>query len=458
MASGYEPLRRSNELATEIVKEVGLLPHAIEQRASYVKFNNLDLQTFLERYRQTPNQVLEWDDGYTHHRSPDALEVLRFYPPLEPEAIPWSDVWNRTNEEAGFSTSIEAESVQPRGRIKTQEVFRDEIARETAIGSLRDLNLVRRVDNNPKLLWMHDLTKLAARAPVSAANTDMLIAQGISVMYHMFPIENTTAIDRAWVDLCLPQCGALINQAKARAIPVSQYAVLLALSGQANVFHDAVVTGVSQLEEAKPIYVERLGLENNRTMLLIHKLAQANKFSSNMKRAEELYRQVLTLRESITFVYQSSRVRPLPHFTSPRQYGRSSSTTRRVQTSRRHGQRVSGNGDLPAANQAYEKAIGRCVGDLENHPVAFRFLDAAGLVKREMGHLKAAGDMSRKGYDRFQAMLGWDDPYTPVAANDYGELLHAQGKYYEDRDMYAKCLVSLGKLVGYAGRWERMTP
>ncbi|GAW18755.1 hypothetical protein ANO14919_082370 [Xylariales sp. No.14919] len=253
MASGYEPLQRSNELATEIVKEVGLLPHAIEQRASYVKFNNLDLRTFLDRYRRTQNQVLEWDDGYTHHRSPDALEVLRFHPLLEPEAILRSDVWNRTNEEAGFSTSIEAESVQSRGRIKTrtcwpfdacftsrrnikatvnncrlEEVFRHETARETAIGSLWDLNLVRRVDNNPKLLWMHDLTKLAARAPVSAANTDMLIAQGISVMYHMFPIEDTTAIDRAWVDLCLPQCGAPINQAKARAIPVSESAALLA--------------------------------------------------------------------------------------------------------------------------------------------------------------------------------------------------------------------------------------
>ncbi|KAI0513225.1 hypothetical protein F5B22DRAFT_280682 [Xylaria bambusicola] len=635
IASGYEPLKSSKELATEIVKEVGLLPHAIEQVASYIKVNNLDLQTFLNRYRRTPNQVLEWNDGYTHHRQPvakhfsmilqtleeshsDALEVLKFYSLLEPEAIPLFDVWGRTTEEAGFDANVGAKSVQQRGKFKTcacwpfdscfaprqnneatvkigrlEEVFRNETAREAAIGKLWDLNLVRRVDNNPKLLWMHDLTKLAARASVLAANTDLLITQGISVMYHMFPLEDTTAIDRAWVELCLPQCGALIKQAKARAIPVTQYVGLLALSGQANVSHGAVVTGMSQLEEAKPIYVERLGSENTRTILLIQKLAQANKFAGNMKRAEELYRQALILREKISgreasetlevmndlaslieragrlkeaelifeSLYKRHKARgqnspttmaaahnlglcyhnqgrlneaermyqialgqseipfgiedvgslktlsnlaatvdhqgrldeaqslyekALPsfikvlgfdHFLTIRLRGNMAGLRRQQGAFKQAEDMIKGclevvtklygpdnfetitvlydlgevlhaKGDFLAANQAYEKAIGLCVGDLENHPVVFRFLDAAGLLKREMGHLKAAEDMSRKGYDRFQQMLGWDDPYTLVAANDYAELLHAQGKYDEARDMYAKCLVSLERLVG----------
>lgn len=105
-------------------------------------------------------------------------------------------------------------------------------------------------------------------------------------------------------------------------------------------------------------------------------------------------------------------------------------------------------GDLQAANNAYEEAIGLCVGDLEDHPVSFQFLDASGIAKREMGHLRAAEEMSRKAYNRFHQMLGWDDPYTLVAANDFGEVLYAEGKYEEAQDIFEKCLVSLGKLVG----------
>lgn len=244
--------------------------------------------------------MLEWDDGHTRHRSsvakhfsmilqmleecyPDALEVLKFYSILETKAIPRFDTWNRTNEEPGFRKRTEPQlartpgetkarkcwpfgvyfpsNPQPRANAKIvvemvrepeshlEEIFRDKRRREVAIRRLCDLNLLRRVNSNPKLLWMHDLTKVTVRASIPAANTDMLITCGMSVMYHMFPLEDTTAIDRILVDLFLPQCKTLISQAKARSIPVSQYAALLSLSGQANVSHGALVTGLSQLEE-----------------------------------------------------------------------------------------------------------------------------------------------------------------------------------------------------------------
>ncbi|KAI1145269.1 hypothetical protein F4825DRAFT_467478 [Nemania diffusa] len=500
-ASRYEPLQNNNELAAEIVKEVGLLPHAIEQVASYIKFNHLDMRTFLQTYRQTPNLVLEWDDGHTRHRSsvakhfsmilqmleecyPDALEVLKFYSILETKAIPRFDTWNRTNEEPGFRKRTEPQLARTPGETKAlemvrepeshlEEIFRDKRRREVAIRRLCDLNLLRRVN-------------ITVRASIPAANTDMLITCGMSVMYHMFPLEDTTAIDRILVDLFLPQCKTLISQAKARSIPVT------------NVSHGAL-----------PIYIEYLGLENNRTVSLIHKLAK------------DLFRQALTLREStfgpdaletlelkeaelIGYEYAGTIVaahnlglcyhnqgplypsgeqresiegigtlktlsnlaatidhqgrlneaqslcdKALPefikilgfdHFLTVRLRGNIADLLRQqgafmqaedmikgfetITILYELGEVLHAKGDLQAANNAYEEAIGLC------------FLDAS------------AEEMSRKAYNRFHQMLGWDDPYTLVAANDFGEVLYAEGKYEEAQDIFEKCLVSLGKLVG----------
>ncbi|KAJ8130087.1 hypothetical protein O1611_g3542 [Lasiodiplodia mahajangana] len=616
MASGYEPLQSNYELAAEVVNEVGRLPHAIEQVASYIKLNNLDMETFLDKYRQMPSKVLEWNDGHIHHRSsvakhfnmifqtleescPNALVVLRFYSMLEPESIPLFDTWTRVDEGPGFSGENEAQSPKGLGDMidepltHLEDIFRDGPVRQAAIDKLWDLSLLRRVDNNRRVLWMHNLTKLAVRASISAANTEILIKCGLSVMYHMFPVEDTTAIDRAWVDICLPQCRALIGQAKARSVPISQYVALLALNGQANVSHGAVVIGLSQLEEAQPIYIKHLGLENGRTITLIQKLARANRFTGNLKKAEDFFRQALSLRESVSgpeapetlevmgdlasvieragrlkeaelmfkslykryeakdhdhpntiaaahnlgYCYhnqgrlidaermykvalhpsetqldsedvgtlktlsnlaatldhqgrldeaQSLYERAFPafikifgphHFLTVRLRGniaglrRQQGAFKQAEEMIKHCQDVvsrlygrenfesitvlyelgevfHAKGNIWAADNAYGEAIGLCVGDLANHPVSFRFLDASGIAKREMGYLEEAKQMSEKAYHRFHEMLGWDDPYTLVAANDLGELLHAEGKYEEARDMYEKCLVSLGKLVG----------
>ncbi|KAI1746604.1 hypothetical protein F4782DRAFT_536274 [Xylaria castorea] len=120
-----EESETNRQSAVDIVRELDFLPHVIDQVASYVRFNNLDLETFLARYRRTPNEALDWDNGYTHRRfsvakhfslilqtleqsHPDSLEVLRFYSILEPEAIPLFETWHRTGEGPGLSRSNEA--------------------------------------------------------------------------------------------------------------------------------------------------------------------------------------------------------------------------------------------------------------------------------------------------------------------------------------------------------------
>lgn len=47
----------TRQVGTDVVLAMGLMPHAIEQAASYIKVNGVDPRVFLARYRKTPEQV-----------------------------------------------------------------------------------------------------------------------------------------------------------------------------------------------------------------------------------------------------------------------------------------------------------------------------------------------------------------------------------------------------------------
>lgn len=56
-AAGLNPDDSSQQVGTEVVNAMGLMPQAIEQAASYIRRNGITLDDFLERYKQVPEQV-----------------------------------------------------------------------------------------------------------------------------------------------------------------------------------------------------------------------------------------------------------------------------------------------------------------------------------------------------------------------------------------------------------------
>ncbi|CAP65189.1 uncharacterized protein PODANS_5_7560 [Podospora anserina S mat+] len=105
-------------------------------------------------------------------------------------------------------------------------------------------------------------------------------------------------------------------------------------------------------------------------------------------------------------------------------------------------------GEVERARNAFEKTMSHLSGDMLDHPVVFRFIDSWGAAEREMGHLDVAREKSLDAYNRFERLLGWDDPYTLMAANDHAEVLHAEGKHNEAQDLLARCLDSFAQLLG----------
>lgn len=83
--------------------------------------------------------------------------------------------------------------------------------------------------------------------------------------------------------------------------------------------------------------------------------------------------------------------------------------------------------------------MGQLSGDMMQHPAAFRFIDSWGAAERELGLLDIAREKSLEAYTKFEALLGWDDPYTLMAANDHAEVLQAEGKYQAAWDLVIRC-------------------
>jgi len=86
-------------------------------------------------------------------------------------------------------------------------------------------------------------------------------------------------------------------------------------------------------------------------------------------------------------------------------------------------------GDLLKARDAFKKLADGLAGDLIGRLLVPRWIDSWAAAEREMGHLTLALEKSREAYHHFGQMLGWYDPYTLVAANDYAEALQAVGKH-----------------------------
>lgn len=442
---------------------------------------------------------------------------------------------------------------------------------------------------------MHDLTKMMVQASMSTKERKLLLTDGIKVLYHMFPLEDTTATERAWVDICLPQSLAMVQQAKSISLPAMVYSELLALCAKSNMSHGCLATGLSQLEEARPVFETKLGPHHPRTLSLMHNMAWAYKNLGRLQDAEHCYRTTLatrgdvlgphspdtleTMNDLASVIERAGRLkeaelmfrslhklhdsvfgssdprtmasahnlalcqgnqghlndaevmyrialeqsekllgigdlntlktlsnlaatidhqgrlieaqvlyeRALPllinavgydDFSTLRLRGNMAGVRRQlghfgvaedmirrcheamvqlygpgefesIQVLYELGEVLYAKGHLQEAASTYKQAISLLSKDMvDHHPVVPRFFDALGIAYTEIGLMKAAQVESERAYAGFMNILGWDDPYTLVAANDYAEWLHATKNYEKAFDLYTRCRDSLVQLVG----------
>lgn len=547
------------------------------------------------------------------------------YSLLEPESIPLFDDWRRPELDPGFDETEDSPQ-PPRGRSQQllriltccfvhkekegavisekessaghcsdslADIFKDHRRLERAIATLCDLSLVRRVEGH-RTLWMHDLTKKTVYSKIPPEDRGTWVRAAINVVFHMMPVADGSAQERAWVETCLPQATGLIQLARGMQAETREFACLLVLCALCNLRHGSWALSRELFETVKPIYDRYLGEENPRTLNILEYLAWANRHVGDMTVSEEYFKQAWKLREKVLGPESRDTLRCLDALASTieragrlkeaevmflklykqhkqvsgmegvptmvaahnlavcyfnqgrladaektykmaleasekylgpehrgtlktlsnyaatldhdgrcneakaaydraltpfvtvmgldhqltlrlranmagllRQQGRFDDSETMLDSSLATVSKIFGHesfetiqflydrgetwyakGDLKRARDAFVDIMGRLVADMEQHPVVFRFIDSWGIVEKDMGHLDIAEEKSKEAYEKFEALLSWHDPYTLVAANDYAEVIQAQGRYQEAWDLLVRCRDSFESLVG----------
>ncbi|KAL1843463.1 hypothetical protein VTJ49DRAFT_1573 [Mycothermus thermophilus] len=412
----------NKSVATEIVQALGFLPHAIEQAASYTRVNWLSPEAFLDRYQETPDEILEWDKDYDEKLlvfdslekwHPDALAILKAFSLLETESIPVFDEWQRADWTPGFSN------------VLLSDIFSDRVRRERAIAKLCDLSLVRRMSDQ-RLLWMHDLTRTTARRLIPPWDMKAWVNEILKVVYHMMPVKESTAEDRGWVDTCLPFAMGLLRKVELE-FQTDEYACLLALCAVCNLRHDAWGLSQEQFEAALPEYAKYLGLEHPRTLTLMHNHAWAVRNRGNVKTGEAIFRRTWELR--------SKAVGPGAPETL-------SALNDLAETIERAGRLKEAEAMFKALWEGYRESTGE--GSQETLAAGHNYA----LCFHNQGRLREAAEVYRDVLSRSAKERVPRDEGTLKTMANYAATLDQDGRSDEASDMYHRALVGYTEILG----------
>ncbi|KAK0624534.1 hypothetical protein B0T17DRAFT_557399 [Bombardia bombarda] len=481
-ASDIDSKAMSREEKVLVVKAMGLMPHTIEQAASYLRVNHLDPGVFLARYNKTPGQTLDWDDGSSESTSKsdgglkelprrsssigkhlglifdtlqqthtDALIVLKFYSLLDPESIPLFDTWSRPDWNPGFPAATITSGCLSvflncfRGRSARSDdglageaalhpgqqlanIFRDQDKRERAIAKLCDLNLTHRIRDG-RVLWMHEITKKTVQASIPAKDMEQWILAGMDVVYHMVPEKDSTAEEREWVDKCLRATRALIHQAQSLGIEMHRYICLLVLCALSNMHRDARLLAWEQFEKAKLLYEEYLGRDHPRTIAILEMLGLATcSHGGAMALSEEYCKQAWKLYEA--------RLGPTADETL-------SALNKLACTIERAGK-------LKEAEAMFELLW--CQEEQASGSAGPRTMAAAhnlALCLHNQGHLGKARVIYGTALESSDQFLGVEDPATLKTLINYAATLDHDGRFEEAQAIYDRALPSFVRVLGF---------
>lgn len=333
---GMKATVANRKFAQVIVRDVGYLPHAVKQCASYIKENGIDLEEYLDRYSKAPEKVLGWQDSYSKRREPiskhfvmilqhlrenhvDAANLLRLFSVLQPEAIPVFDHWCREQDTAKkpqtapYATDqsnflniiarvaccISPRTSKSKDRLislqdtscdtsETANVVKDNERLYKAIAKLVDFSLVRRLSEK-NVLWMHDLTRRSIGQSIPDSDRTQFLRLAIQVLYHSFPKKDNTLKERLIVDAYLNQSVELIEQARKTSIVQWDYVPLMVICAQCMRNRGNYPRAIDWFKMAMPEYQRNFGNIHSRVASLLHNMALTYHEASDLDDAEKTY-------------------------------------------------------------------------------------------------------------------------------------------------------------------------
>jgi tetratricopeptide (TPR) repeat protein len=464
-------------------------------------------------------------------RNKNSLNLLKLFAYFEPESIPPVRGWKRHNESSqlreekkktqagclsmfscfGSGDSHTAVPMQSMGRINSgfqassesvHMILKDDPSLDDALSQLRDFSLIKALPESHKF-WMHDLTRYFVQQSIPVGENVNWLCLALEVLFHTFPERDGTVEERTIVDVFLPQAESLIVQARNAGIPLQKYAKLISICGVC--FHDrfSYAKALEMFEIARPIYEKQLGMKNEKTLTLLHRIGWCHRERGDLSLSEKYYSQTLASRRKIlppdsldlfismsdlaSVIERQGRLKEaevlfekcyesqkLALGSSHRRtlaaahnlalcyanQGRVAAGERVCQTTLKLSKEHYGDDDPGTLRTASNLAVfidhqGRLAEALPiyeeslkgykrrygyNHVLTMRVRSNLAGIWRLEGKFKEAEAMLREVMSELIRLLGHDHVHVCIAQFDLAEILHEEGKVEEAQDRYSKAI------------------
>jgi tetratricopeptide (TPR) repeat protein len=472
--SGIIPGRSSHDVASEedylhamtLAQEVEGYPLALDQAGAYIEETQQSLASYLRRYREQQARFLgkrgrlatDHPDPVTTTLSltfariaqldPHALELLRFFAFLSPEALPHEMLRDGASV---LSDPLHTLAVNP-------------LAFEAALSTLLRFSLVQRRTDSTSLN-MHRIIQIILRKQLTKKQQLQLAKQAVRLINTVFPEVRfaTRNVCERYISqaqhcatlihdfqLTLPEGNSLLErlgsyysqhgcyaqaemyltqalhlqQQRLRSNPADTAQILNALgllSQRQAHYQDAEVYH----QRALKLRQRLLGPEHPKTAESLHNLALLYGDQGEYQQAEQFYQHVIALEERAKGLNHSDVARTLNNLALMYYH----------------------QGRYPQAETTYHRALAIYQRSLPaDHPDLIYLLDGLGALAEIQGNYQQAEQFYQQAFAICEHAFGERHPETAHCLNKLADISELKGNYQEAETFYLQAL-SIGERV-----------
>lgn len=277
---------------------------------TYVQFLNWKNDYAFDPERPTVSKAFLMSLNALEKTSPDVLDVLRLLSLFEPERIPALHLqdWRRVDTSELCLTNDSgkrAKGIALLKRLTCLKYSQGQNSRATrfsrleigeALGKLVEYSMIRQLPEKG-VLWMHDLTRHHARRLVAREQEQEWLSAAIDVLYHTFPVKDTTKEERSLVDVFLPQTMSIIGQAQKANLSIQKYAKLMSICGMCHHNRGSYTIALECYHMAMPAIRLFLGEKSQHFINVQHRLGWSYRECGELKRCEEYHQRTIEARK-----------------------------------------------------------------------------------------------------------------------------------------------------------------
>jgi tetratricopeptide (TPR) repeat protein len=410
--------------AVEIVNELGLLPLAIEQAATYIRVFLKDISKFKAIYSSSRERFLHerpatnWNYPYSvattwslsfsivQERNSEAAELLNLLAFLNPDAI--------------LVEFLEAGRHGLHEPLKT--LIGDSVKFNKAVGILEQYSLIRR-SHMGQIISIHRLVQAVIKENLSQERERQFMETAVALFLSAFPVfeENNRQICRRYQVQVLGPLRTISKICSKDVADMSErLGYFLNVDGK---FEDA-----EQLQRsAIDIYRYLFGSENARTLKAMSNIGETYLALGQMKDAETLQNEVLETRRRILGDEHPDTL------TSMNNLALTYDTLGRTQ-------------DAEALQERVLEAQRRILGD--EHPDTLRSMNNLALTYDTLGRTKDAEALQGRVLEAQQRILGEEHPDTLRSMSNLAVTYGNLGRTNEAAVLQEKVLESYQRILG----------